>query len=269
MSDFLTFFALTTVMGLSIFISLPLIMSRRIPIAWIVMFSAVAIGILVFLIADIFSNVASVNVGGAQYLTNPTLDALFVGGVTLAYVILYFIDNRAPALAKAEGQESSIGDFNPSRVALIIAIGMGFQNLTEGLVFGFNWVAGNVTLLAVIFVGFFVQNITEGFPIGAPFMGQNERPRGRIVAYFTIGGLTTILGGVVGYLLGTNPGAYYTQILVFFDAIAIGALVYVILPMIRVAFRKEGTTMDHFSKQRLVYFGVLAGFLLGFVVNSF
>ncbi|MFZ0699724.1 MAG: hypothetical protein WAN74_06020 [Thermoplasmata archaeon] len=269
MSDFLTFFVLASIMGLSIFISLPLILSRRVPIAWIVLLNALAIGILVFLIADIFSDVAVVNVGSAEYLTNPSLDLLFVGGVTLAYVILYLIDNRAPALATAEGQETSASDFNPSRVAMIIAIGMGFQNLTEGLVFGFNWVAGNLALLAVIFVGFFVQNITEGFPIGAPFMGQKERPVGRIVVYFLIGGLPTILGGVVGYLLGTNPGAYYNQILVFFDAIAIGALVYVILPMIRVAFRKEGTAMANFSKQRLVYFGVLAGFLLGFVVNAF
>ncbi|MGD0718472.1 MAG: hypothetical protein ABSA15_02690 [Thermoplasmata archaeon] len=269
MSDFLTFFAVTAIMGLSIFISLPLILYRGTPASLVVLLNALAIGILIFLIADIFSDVASINIGSATYLTNPGLDLLFVVGVTFSFVILYFIDNRAPALATAEGLEPPATDLNPRRVALIIAIGMGFQNLTEGLVFGVYWVAGDLTLLGVIFVGFFLQNITEGFPIGAPFMGQRDRPTGRIIVYFLIGGLPTILGGTVGYVLGTNPGAYYDQILVFFDAVAIGALVYVILPMIRVAFRREGTAMAHYAKQRLVYFGVLAGFLLGFVVNAF
>lgn len=267
--DFLTFVALTAILGLSIFISLPLVLSRRLPTSWTVALSAVAIGIIVFLIADIFSDVASLLAEGqAAYLTNPALDILFAGGVALAFVVLYLIDNRAPT-AQAEGIEPVTSDFNPGRVALIIAIGMGFQNLTEGLLFGYNWVAGNLSLLAVIFVGFLVQNVTEGFPIGAPFMGQPDRPTKRIVLYFLIGGVPAILGGLVGYLLGTNPGAYYHQTLVFVDALGIGALVYVILPMIRFAFRREGSAMANFTKQRLVYFGVLAGFLLGFLVNAF
>ena len=78
---------------------------------------------------------------------------------------------------------------------MVIAAAIGFQNLTEGLVFGAIWAVGIVGLLTVIFVGFFLQNVTEGFPITAPLLGKNERKIGVLAALFLVGGLPTVLGG--------------------------------------------------------------------------
>ena len=60
MNDFLLFMALTAAMGLSIFLSLPVVYSKRAQGRWAVGLNAAAIGILVFLLADIFGDVAPI-----------------------------------------------------------------------------------------------------------------------------------------------------------------------------------------------------------------
>jgi zinc transporter ZupT len=86
----------------------------------------------------------------------------------------------------------------PKGLALVIALAIGFQNLTEGLVFGSSWVAGAMGLTTVVFVGFFLQNITEGLPSTSPLVGSGERHVGLVATFFLVGGLPTILGGVGG-----------------------------------------------------------------------
>jgi len=71
-----------------------------------------------------------------------------------------------------------------------------------------------------------------------------------------VGGLPTIIGGAVGFYYSSDAFD-----LVFYG-LAMGAILYVILPMLKNAFRD----MDH-AKQRMVYLGVFLGFLIGFIVN--
>ena len=105
-------------------------------------------------------------------------------------------------------------------------------------------------------VGFIFQNVTEGFPITSPFFGQLDKKTGIIVLLLLVGGAPTIIGGAIGYY-------YSSQVFeLVFDGLAIGAMAYVILPMLKNAFRD----MDY-AKQRMVYLGVFLGFLLGFMVN--
>ena len=105
-------------------------------------------------------------------------------------------------------------------------------------------------------MGFIFQNVTEGFPITSPFFGQLERKTGVILLLLLVGGVPPIVGGAIGH--------YYTSQAfdVVVDGLAVGAMLYVILPMLKNAFRD----MDY-AKQRMVYLGVLIGFLVGFVVN--
>ena len=265
MSDFATFLALTTVMGLSIFLSLPIILAKRMQSRTILFLNAVAVGILIFLLADIFGDVATVIAGSASYLTNPYLDALFLAGVAGIFATLYFIDQRRPPAETSPGTGgvSASVDPSPTRLALIIALGIGLQNLTEGLLFGNSWTLGEVGLIGVIFFGFLLQNITEGFPIVSPLLGRDQRDLLLVAGFFLIGGLPTIVGGVIGYFYVS------TTLVVLFDAMAIGAILYVILPMLRALLRAEPTRLESYRRYRLVYFGLLAGFVLGFVVNAF
>ncbi|MCI4361000.1 MAG: hypothetical protein L3J91_04795, partial [Thermoplasmata archaeon] len=117
-------------------------------------------------------------------------------------------------------------------------------------------------LLTVIFLGFFLQNVTEGFPIVSPFLGESRYDLRLVAALFLVGGLPTIVGGAIGY--------FYTNasLDVLFEGLAIGAILYVVPLMLKAAFRPEPTPIANYRKQRLVFFGLVVGFLLGFAVNA-
>jgi len=250
-----TFLLLVSVMGLSIFLSLPVILAKAARSRTVTFLNAAAIGILVFLLADIFGDVAPI-LYPSGYVANLGYSVAFGAAFVGAFVGLFAVDNfPRRAAAVREG--------GPRVTALIIATGIGLQNLTEGLVFGVNWTAGALGILAVVFVGFLLQNITEGFPIASPFLGTPER-RGfpTMVGLFLIGGLPTLIGGAIGYYWSND------LFLVVFDALAIGAIAYVVLPMLRTAFRPLDSAEAAARRNRLVYLGVMAGFLLGFIVNA-
>ncbi len=268
MSDFPTLVALTAVMGLSIFLSLPLVWGRRMQGRTVTFLNAVAIGILVFLLADIFSDVAPRIAGSADFLTSPGLDAVFVAGLVGAFGVLYLFE-RGPSPLAPIGNGTSIhpqgaaADPEPRRLALIIAVGIGLQNLTEGLVFGSAWSLGAIGLLGVIFVGFFLQNVTEGFPIVAPFLRSPSKNLAQVSGFFLIGGVPTILGGAVGYFYNS------ATLNVLFDALAMGAILFVLLPMLRATMRPAATPSETIDRSRLVALGLLLGFVVGFLVNAF
>ncbi|MCI4356583.1 MAG: hypothetical protein L3K18_05510 [Thermoplasmata archaeon] len=247
------FIALLAVMGLSIFLALPLVLHPRAQGRGAVFLNAGAIGILLFLLADIFGNVlpliASPN---SAFQTQSVPDAVFLVGVVGAFLALMVLTSphRAPGLT------------TPVRMALVVAIGIGLQNFTEGLVFGAVWPAQATGLLAVIFVGFVLQNVTEGLPIAAPFFGSGKPPVRLVVVLFLLAGLPTILGGGLGYFASS------TTVDLLFDGLAIGAIAYVLLPMTKAALRPASSPDPSHLRERLVYFGVLTGFVVGFLVNA-
>ncbi|MGP8078359.1 MAG: hypothetical protein ACLQC7_01680 [Thermoplasmata archaeon] len=253
--DFPLFMVLTTVMGLSIFLSLPIVYSKRAQGRWATGLNAAAIGILIFLLADVFSDAAAIIYPGG-YVASLGYSVAFAASFVVAFVALLAIDNY-PRSAEA------VAEGGPRTTALIIALGIGLQNLTEGLVFGVSWTTGALGILAVVFVGFFLQNVTEGFPIASPFLGTNAPRRvPMMVGLFLVGGLPTLIGGAIGYHWSND------LFLVVFDALAIGAIAYVILPMLRVAFRPLDSRDAAVRRNRLVYLGVMVGFVIGFAVNA-
>jgi zinc transporter, ZIP family len=252
MSSFPELFVLSFAMGFSIFLALPIVLLKAARSRTMTLLNAAAIGILVFLLADIFSDVAPIIYSSGGYIANGSYATAFFLAVALCFGLLFLFEHRP----------NRTTTFTPLTTSLVVAIAIGFQNLTEGLVFGAAWAAGAVALSTVVFVGFFLQNITEGFPITSPLLGRDERRLGPIVAFFLVGGVPTILGGVAGYF-------YNSQFLVVvFDALAIGAILYCLLPMLRVALRPADPPEATYVKQRLVYLGVVIGFLLGFAVNA-
>ena len=267
MGGFPIFMALTAAMGLSIFLSLPIVYSRRAQGRWAVGLNAAAIGILIFLMADVFSDVSPI-LYPSGYVANLRYSIAFGVAFLVAFVGLYVVDNLPRPAPRGVAPDASDGaraapDSGPRTTALIIALGIGLQNLTEGLVFGANWTLGAIGVLAVVFVGFFLQNVTEGFPIASPFLGTSARRSvATMVGLFLVGGLPTLIGGAIGYFWVNS------LFLVVFDALAIGAIAYVILPMLRVAFRPLATRELSLRRDRLVYVGVMVGFVLGFAVNA-
>jgi zinc transporter, ZIP family len=248
--DFLETLLLSAIMGLSIYISLPLLMNRKLGPSSTKLLLAAAIGILIFLMVDIFSDVAPIiySTGTlAGYGSSPVYDAILTLSIVGGFAILYLFENR------------SHKGLSPARLALLIALGIGFQNLTEGLVFGSLGVTLGLTgVTLVVLIGFTFQNLTEGFPIASPFLGRDSWKLTTMMGLFLVGGLPTILGGALGYYYSSQ---YFTLL---FNGVAIGTILYVILPMLKILFRD----MDH-AGQRIAYLGIFLGFIAGFIVNLF
>ena len=237
------------VMGLSIYLSLPIILRKKTGEKTLKLLNAAAIGILVFLMADVFSNAASVLYVKESlygYGASPTYAGIFVASLAIGFFMLYYFENRSPR------------GLTPSRTALMIASGIGLQNLTEGLVFGS--LSASIGLFSgvalVVLVGFMLQNLSEGFPIVSPFLDQRDRRLSTVLALFLVGGIPTVIGGLIGFF-------YSSPVFnLFFEGLAIGAILYVILPMTKHLLRDIDPV-----KQKVAYVGIFLGFLIGFLVN--
>jgi ZIP family zinc transporter len=246
MAGLVEVFIFSAVMGLSIYLSLPLVMSKTIRRDRTILLNAVAVGILVFLIGDVFSDVSSSLYNGSLYGygTSPSLDLTFTASLVLGFLLLLMLGER------------SRGGLSPTKLSLLIALGIGFQNLTEGLVFGsLGSLIGVTGITLVVLLGFTLQNATEGFPIASPFIAKaDQKSLTLVVPLLLVGGLPTILGAVIGYYY--NSTAFDT----FFDGLAIGGILYVILPIFKTLFRETSTN-------RTIYLGIFLGFIVGFAVN--
>ena len=240
---------LSLIMGFSIYLSFPLTRRGMMKQSHSVILISIAVGILIFLVGDIFSDVSSVIYLPGQYIANVPYSFLFALNVILIFGVLYITENRG----RAAGRDK----ISPGRVGTVVATGMGLQNLTEGLVFGSAFSAGITGLFLVILIGFILQNITEGFPIASPFLGTGGSKSGFIALLYFIGGFPTVLGTLIGMY-------YFSSLFVVaFDGLAIGAIVYVLIPMVRSLFKQA----EENSLLRSVYAGVVIGFIAGFLVN--
>lgn len=240
---------LSVVMGFSVFLSLPIILYKKITLRQMLGFNAIAIGILAFLLVDIYGDVSSIF--GNMPITDP-LEIVFLVGFLVSF--LFFIGPK----------ESRDPEENPKRTSILAAIGIGLQNLTEGLVFGSAGAAGIVSIYVLSAIGFTLQNLTEGFPIAAPLVGSKVKIEKKFMsAAFLIGGIPTILGTLLGLVF------FSKMFIVFFDALASAAILYVILALFHVNINKSRIEDRKEMKylMLLTYLGILIGFVVAFVVN--
>jgi ZIP family zinc transporter len=247
MAGFMETMGLSAIMGFSIYLSLPIILSKNQDKRRVGFLNAVAIGILIFLIGDVFLDAAGSLYNGSLYGygSSPGYDLVFAAAMAAGFLVLFVVGGRRKMI------------LTPTELALVIALGIAFQNLTEGLLFGTLSVGIGLTGSAlVVLVGFVFQNSTEGFPIASPFLGSTEGKGGVIAGALMVGGLPTILGGAVGYFYNA------TIFDLVFYGLAVGTMLYVILPMLRHVLSE--TDSDRLG---IAYAGVFVGFVLGFGVN--
>ena len=140
------------------------------------------------------------------------------------------------------------------RLALLIAVGIGVHNFGEGLAIGQAAATGAASLAVTLIVGFALHNATEGFGICGPMSGEGTRPSwGFLTALGLIGGAPTFFGTVLGQAWASEA------VSVVFFAIAAGSILYVVQELFAVN-RKYGHTV-------LVTWLVLAGLALGFATD--
>lgn len=185
---------------------------------------ALTIGLLVFLVIDMFGAANEVALTAPSSLDAPVLvPALAL--LTLAFLTTVTIALRARDRRRA-ATESTV------TTAYQIALGIGLHNLGEGLAIGAAFALGEAALGVFLIAGFTLHNVTEGIGIAAPMV--RDRP-----ALWHFFALAAVAGGPA--ILGTWIGAFtyspfWTAI---FLAIGVGAILQVIYEVGRLIVRGQ------------------------------
>jgi ZIP family zinc transporter len=264
---------LGAIAGATIFLGLPIGRMRGLGPATRAALSALATGILVFLLWDVLTGAVEPiesALTAHDWGRFAWLAALGLGGFALGVMsLVYYAEwmkkrgqRRAsplvgPGAAAIDefGQRGWIDRLTPGeQLALLIAIGIGVHNFGEGLAIGQAATAGQISLAVTLIIGFGLHNATEGFGICGPMSGEGTTPTWRyLVLLGVIGGLPTFLGTALGQAWSSEA------VSVVFFAVAAGSILYVVQELFAVN-RSYGHT-------KLVMWLVLAGVALGFATD--
>src|SRR5260370_30045292 len=72
-------------------------------------------------------------------------------------------------------------EHHPYRLAMMIAIGIGAHNFSEGLAVGQSYASGSVGLALLLIVGFGAHNTTVGFGVAGALASLIKRPTARFL----------------------------------------------------------------------------------------
>src|SRR5215831_283944 len=288
--DYWQLLLLGAIAGFTIFLGLRLARLQNVSPKKNGFLNAIAIGILVFLIIDVFShawesvgNVAQDTFSGKVSLVTGilTILALFGGlGIGLLGLVFYesiymsenknnrgifkFSSHNGISAGQLTGSDeigfSKTGghlllhETTAYRIAMMIAIGIGFHNFSEGLAIGQSYASGTIGLAVILIIGFGTHNATEGFGIAGPLTGLATKPSIRfLILAGLIGGGPTFIGTVIGSLWTSTITS------VFFLSIAGGALIYVSMLMYNSGRRQ--------TTNSILMLGIFVGLCAGFVTD--
>ena len=270
--------------GATIVLGLPIGRMRQPAPRLRTLLNALAVGVLFFLVIDVFANayqpiqiqLHDLHVHHGGTVTRATLDiALLLVGTVVGLLSLtgyqkFVRRRRAAARAMSLSPSpspstspspspsplpSSIGDLtSPAQISMMIALGIGLHNFGEGLAIGSSSHLGAVALSTVLVIGFGLHNATEGFGIVSPLVGATNRPSwGFLGLVALIGGGPTTVGTLVGWYWSS------TSLSIVFLSLAGGSIIFVICQLLYIAARSANPTT--------VYLGIAAGLLAGFVTD--
>jgi len=255
--SFTTTVLLGAIAGFTIYLGLPFARLPSPSRALQSFLNALANGILVFLLWDVITkasepiNTALVTAQHGSVAPFAALIALFALGFGLGLLGLVYLER---ILIRPTAQGVRAGEVAPQQLALMIAVGIGAHNFSEGLAIGQSAVSGAISLATILIVGFALHNITEGFGIGAPIVAGGIRPSWRFLGLAgLIGGGPTFLGTIVGF------GFHSDYLFVAFLSLAAGSILYVIGELLG-AGRRLGL-------RELAGWGLLIGFLAGYATD--
>jgi ZIP family zinc transporter len=281
MLDYPQLLLLGAIAGFTIFLGLPLALLQSVSARTKGFLNAIAIGILVFLIIDVFghawdtaSSAAVQAFAGRASTGDAILDLVAVfGGIAIGLLGLVFYEAKymckampAPAPQSAIVQTNSasgslllsnqvLGEISSYKLAMMIAIGIGAHNFSEGLAIGQSYASGAIGLALILIIGFGAHNATEGFGISSPLTRLEKHPSKRFLTFAgLVGGGPTFLGTLVGSLIGVSDFTY-----ILFLSIAGGALVYVSMLMYSTGRRQ--------TTNRILMIGIFVGLCVGLLTD--
>lgn len=267
--------------GVTILLGMPIGRLRNPHPTLRVVLNAVAVGVLLFLLWDVFSAawepldaaLGAHHEGSGGLAPVAGYGALFAGGLAVGLLSLVVYDRRMIHRPVRGGVGAMSVDERPAvssgqtrwteakQLALLIAIGIGLHNFAEGLAIGQAAARSDIALATLLVIGFALHNATEGFGIVAPLTmaggdgAPAERPSwGFLLSMAAIGGGPTFVGTWVGHSFTSDP------VSVVFLTLAAGSITYVVIQLLGIAAKARRTD--------LVAAGVLIGLLAGFATDA-
>ncbi len=241
--------------GATIFLGLPVARLRVVSPKTKALLNAISTGILIFLLVEITGHVLeAIEELIKQSMSTHTslsgalqLGGLFVLGFSVGLLGLVYFERRYLGTAK---------DMPPERrskqVAMMIAVGLGLHNFSEGLAIGQGYASGALSLAWLLTIGFALHNATEGFGIAAPLSGHRAS-WGFLGLTGLIGGGPTFLGAILGGWWINKP----TE--VFCLALASGTILYVIGELLHLG--------RQLKEEAVVEVGLLVGFFVAVITD--
>src|SRR5450631_172766 len=182
--------------GVTILLGLPIGRLRRPAPTLRALLNATAIGVLLFLVWDVFSaawvpideTLTSVHAGKGGLAVATGYGVLFASGLAAGLLSLVYYERwmgqkisggrtsgEAPAHPgpgamsvaelKARRPNRMAGWSAARRLSVLIAVGIGLHNFAEGLAIGQSAASGELALALLLVIGFGLHNATEGFGI--------------------------------------------------------------------------------------------------------
>jgi ZIP family zinc transporter len=285
--------------GVTILLGLPIGRLRSPAPKLRALLNATAIGVLLFLVWDVFSAawapiddaVASAHDGKGGLGVAAGYGVLFAAGLAAGLLSLVYYErwmgrkvSRIQSPATAPGGAGRLGPGamsvaevqarRPSRMAtwsaarrlsLLIAVGIGLHNFAEGLAIGQSAASGELALALLLVIGFGLHNATEGFGIVAPLAGDTD-PAGNIRR--PSWGFLLALGAIGGgpTFVGTLVGHQFTSevVSVLFLTLAAGSILYVVTQLLAVAAKARRPEVLAYG----LFLGLFAGFLTDAIVTA-
>jgi zinc transporter, ZIP family len=245
---------LGAIAGLTIYLGLPLGRIKKLPENLRSFLSMSSAGILIFLFFDIFSQLSAPieeHLKAKDFFQFYILLGVFVFGFGLGLLALIVFERRFIRMrTSAAGVAQAL---SPTRLALMIAAGIGLHNFSEGLAIGQSAGSGELAFAGILIVGFGLHNATEGFGIIGPLAGKERPSWGFLALAGLIGGGPTFLGTMLGYYVVS------TAMSVLFLSLAAGALVYIVGELFQMNWRS--------ATKVPATWGVLAGFLFAYITD--
>lgn len=197
-------------------IGVALLLGKVLPRSWEGFLIGIATGVLTYLFFDLMHE--AVELTGAR---DGLSWIVFLGSLGISLIGLVALESN-----------QLFGNGPGSRtlpLPYMIAIGMGFHNLGEGLAIGASYASGEWVLSALLVAGFGLHNGTEGFGIVS---AAGKTPvRGKDVLWLgLLAGAPTCLGTV---LSGQGLSSYFS---IGFYSLAAGSLLYVVLSLTAMAY---------------------------------